>query len=114
MTAPSFPSSAHEPAGGDPASGERRGEQSLTVLEALHSTPARRYLSAEPVPDDVLWAILDAAIRGPSGGNSQHWGWVVVTDQEVKDRVAAWYRDNWEAAYGSRREAILNAPPTAG
>jgi len=84
------------------------GEQPLTVLEALHSTPARRYLSPDPIPDDVLWAILDAAIRGPSGGNTQQWGWVVVTDQEVKDRVAAWYRVNWNAAYGSRREQILS------
>ena len=85
--------------------------QSLTALEALHSTPARRYLAPDPIPDDVLWAILDAAIRGPSGGNTQQWGWVVVTDQEVKDRVAAWYRVNWDAAYGARREEILNAPP---
>ena len=82
----------------------------LSALEALHSTPARRYLSPEPIPDDVLWAILDAAIRGPSGGNTQSWGWVVVTDQQVKDRVAAWYRENFEAAYGSRREQILSAP----
>jgi nitroreductase len=92
-----------QPADGDPV-------RELSVLEALHSTPARRYLSPEPVPDDVLWAILDAAIRGPSGGNTQRWGWVVVTDQQVKDRVAAWYRENWEAAYGSRREQILSAP----
>jgi nitroreductase len=82
----------------------------LSALEALHSTPARRYLSPEPIPDDVLWAILDAAIRGPSGGNTQSWGWVVVTDQEVKDRISAWYRENFEAAYGSRREQILSAP----
>jgi nitroreductase len=37
-----------------------------------------------------------------------------VTDQEVKDRVAAWYRDNWQAAYGSRREEILNAEISPG
>jgi nitroreductase len=92
---------------GQPGAGPD-GAPPLPVLEALHSTPARRYLSAEPIPDEVLWEILDAAIRGPSGGNTQYWGWVVVTDQDVKDRVAAWYRDNWEAAYGSRREEILN------
>jgi nitroreductase len=90
------------------------GEQPLTALEALHSTPSRRYLSPEPIPDDVLWDILDTAIRGPSGGNAQHWGWVVVTDQEVKDRVAAWYRDNWQAAYGSHRDEILNAEVSPG
>jgi nitroreductase len=81
--------------------------QPLSALEALHSTPSRRYLAPDPIPDDVLWAILDAAIRGPSGGNRQQWGWVVVTSQEVKDRVAIWYRENWEAAYGQYRERIL-------
>ena len=86
-------------------------DRSLTVLEALHSTPARRYLAPDPIPEQVLWAVLDAAIRGPSGGNSQPWGWVVVTDTEIKKRVAAWYRENWEAAYGQHRERILAAPP---
>jgi nitroreductase len=86
----------------------------LPVLEALHSTPARRYLSAEPVPDEVIWAILDAAVRGPSGGNRQAWGWVVVTDPEIKRHVAEWYREGWSAAYGRRREQILAAPPETG
>jgi nitroreductase len=85
----------------------------LGALEALHSTPARRYLAPDPIPEDVLLAILDAAIRGPSGGNSQGWGWVVVTDAEIKKRVAVWYRENWEAAYGRRREEILSAPDGA-
>ena len=83
----------------------------LGVLEALHSTPARRYLAPDPIPDDVLRAVLDAAIRGPSGGNAQSWGWVVVTDPALKEPVAGWYRENWERAYGSRRAQILAAPP---
>ncbi|GAB2996066.1 nitroreductase family protein [Amycolatopsis acidiphila] len=83
----------------------------LSASEALHSTPARRYLAPDPIPDEVLWAILDTAIRGPSGGNAQRWGWVVVTDQQIKDQVAGWYRENWEAAYGRRRADILAAPP---
>jgi nitroreductase len=89
---------------------QRAPEWPLAVLEALHSTPARRYLAPDPIPDDVLWAILDAAIRGPSGGNSQQWGWVVVTDPEIKKRVAAWYLENWDRAYGRRRDQILAAP----
>jgi nitroreductase len=87
---------------GEPANGEP-----LSALEALHSTPSRRYLAPDPIPDDVLWAILDAAIRGPSGGNRQHWGWVVVTDQAIKERVAVWYRENWQSAYGQHRDRIL-------
>ena len=85
----------------------------LLVLDALHSTPARRYLSSEPIPDDVIWAILDAAVRGPTGGNQQGWGWVVVTDPAIKQQVAAWYLEGWNRAYGSRRDEILAAPPGA-
>jgi nitroreductase len=82
----------------------------LSALAALHSTPARRYLSDKPIPDQVLWAVLDAAIRGPSGGNRQAWGWVVVTDPDIKGQIAEWYREGWEQSYGARREELLSAP----
>jgi len=85
----------------------------LPVIDALHSTPSRRYLSDRPIPREVIWALLDAAIRGPSGGNRQRWGWVVVTDPEVKQRVAAWYREGFEKSYGVRRDELLSAPPSS-
>jgi nitroreductase len=87
--------------------------QALPLLEALHSTPSRRYLSAEPVSDDVVRAILDAAIRGPSGGNSQRWAWIVVRDPQVKAQIAGWYREGWDKNYGSRRDEFLGAEPGA-
>jgi nitroreductase len=83
--------------------------QDLGLLEALHSTPARRYLSTEPIADDIVRDILDAAIRGPSGGNSQPWAWIVVRDPETKKQIADWYREGWQRHYGSRRDEILNA-----
>jgi nitroreductase len=82
----------------------------IPVLQALHSTPARRYLSTEPIPDQIVLAILDAAVRGPSGGNTQSWGWVVVTDPEIKGRIAEFYREGWAAVYGDRRAEILSRP----
>jgi len=94
--------------------GESADGQPLSALEALHSTPSRRYLAPDPVPEDVLWAILDAAIRGPSGGNRQQWGWVVVTDQPLKEEVAGWYRANWESAYGQHRDRILAGDGSSG
>jgi nitroreductase len=84
--------------------------QAVPLLEALHSTPARRYLSTEPIGDDIVRELLDAAIRGPSGGNSQRWAWIVVRDPQVKAKIAEWYREGWEQHYGSRREQILAAP----
>lgn len=79
----------------------------LSLLEGLHSTPARRYLSSEPIADDVVRALLDAAVRAPSGGNTQRWAWIVVRDPQVKSQIAEWYREAWEKAYGTRREQIL-------
>ena len=81
--------------------------EALPVLDALHSTPSRRYLSTEPIPDDVVRALLDAAVRGPSGGNTQRWAWIVVTDPEVKRQIADWYREGWHGAYGAHRDVIL-------
>jgi len=79
----------------------------ISLLDGLHSTPARRYLSDTEIPDEIIWKILDAAIRGPSGGNNQGWGWIVVRNQETKDKISEWYLEGWDRAYGTRRNEIL-------
>lgn len=81
----------------------------ITVLDALHSTPSRRYLRPDAIAPEVITALLDAAIRGPSGGNTQAWAWVVITDSEVKRPIAQWYREGWERSYGDRRAEIMGA-----
>ena len=47
----------------------------------------RRYKS-EPVPDEVLEKILEAARHAPSAGNSQPWEFVVVKDPENRKKVS--------------------------
>lgn len=79
----------------------------LDLFDALHSTRAMRYLKSDPIDDEVLWEILDAAIRGPTGGNQQGWSWIVVRDAEVKRQIAGWYLEGWERSYGQRRDEIL-------
>ncbi len=76
-------------------------------LTAVRTTRAMRYLRSDPIPEDLLWSILDVAIRGPSGGNRQNWGWVVVTDPATKRPIAEWYRAGWEALYGKDRARHL-------
>ena len=75
----------------------------LDVLDAIHTTRAQRFLKPDPIPEDVLWQILDAAIRGPTGGNQQGWGWVVIRDQATKDAIAKVYSERILAAYGYER-----------
>ncbi len=75
----------------------------LDVLDAIHTTRAQRYLKPDPIPEDVLWQILDAAVRGPTGGNQQGWGWVVIRDPEIKQQIAKVYEERLLSAYGYGR-----------
>ncbi|GAA5019134.1 hypothetical protein GCM10023258_06500 [Terrabacter aeriphilus] len=47
-----------------------------------------RRFRPDPVPDDVLTAVLTAGHRGPSVGHSQPWRFVVVTEPATRDAAA--------------------------
>ncbi|MDG2025769.1 MAG: nitroreductase family protein [Acidimicrobiales bacterium] len=53
----------------------------MDIREALYTTRAMRRVKPDPVPDDVQARIIDAAIRAPSGGNTQGWRFVMVDDK---------------------------------
>src|SRR5579871_2456807 len=55
----------------------------LDVEEALYTTRAMRRVRPDPIPLEVQARILDAAIRAPSGGNSQNWRFLLVDDRDV-------------------------------
>jgi len=55
-----------------------------------------RRVSSDPVPEDVVKAMMDAAIRSPSGGNSQNWRWITVTDQDTIRTLGDLYSDAWK------------------
>lgn len=64
----------------------------IDVLEAIYTTRAMRRLKPDPIPPDVLRAILEAAVRAPSGGNSQGWAFLAVQDPQLRAGLAAIYR----------------------
>ncbi len=82
-------------------------EPTIGLLEAIHSTRAIRRFKPDPIPEDVLWAILDAAIRGPTGANRQNWGWVLVQDAEAKRQIAVWFKQEYDNTYGRVDESTL-------
>lgn len=47
-----------------------------------------RRFRPDPVPDDVLTAVLTAGHRGPSVGHSQPWRFIVVTEAATRDAAA--------------------------
>jgi nitroreductase len=58
------------------------------TLRPLISTRQFRDFTPEPVADDELRAIAEAARWTGSGGNSQPWRFVIVRDRDVIARVA--------------------------
>ncbi len=81
----------------------------MDLYEALYTTRAMRRVSPDPVPDDIVRSMLDAAIRSPSGGNTQNWRWLTVTDRETIARLGELYSQAWdelnETFYKGKKEA---------
>ena len=74
----------------------------ISLFDAIHAQRAIRYFTTDPIADDVLKRILEAAIRGPSGGNSQGWAFVVVRNADLKRELAVLYKDFWDNVYSKR------------
>ena len=81
----------------------------MELLEALYTTRAMRRVKPDPIPPPVLAAILDAAVRAPSGGNTQNWRFVAITDRATRNALGPMYRTAYsrlqETIYGGRRDA---------
>jgi nitroreductase len=86
----------------------------MDVYEALYTTRAMRRVRPDPIPPDVQARIIDAAIRAPSGGNSQNWRFILVDDPGVKARIGPLYRECmaalWATGYKDRIARATAAP----
>ena len=60
----------------------------MDLYEAMRTTFAAREFTGDPLPDDVLYRILDNARFAPSGGNRQGARVVVVRAQETRRELA--------------------------
>ena len=54
----------------------------------MYSCRAMRRLHPDPVPDDHLLRLIDAANQAPSGRNFQRARWIIVRDDDQKVRLA--------------------------
>ena len=82
----------------------------LGVFETIYNCRAIRYLKPDPVPDDLVTKVLDAAIRAPSGSNRQAWHFVVVTDPATKRTLQGYYKQ----AFDVYATMMADVPPRPG
>jgi nitroreductase len=61
-------------------------------LLATTRTVRKRLDFDRPVPRALIEECIELAIQAPSGSNTQRWHFIVVEDQETKDKLADIYR----------------------
>ncbi|MGV0715637.1 nitroreductase family protein [Mycolicibacterium sp. XJ662] len=72
----------------------------MPLAEAMMTQRAVRRVLPDPVDDAVVLKCIELALRAPTGSNGQNWEFIVVKDQDVKNRLAKRYRQAW-SLYGA-------------
>ncbi len=60
----------------------------LTTKEAIEKRQSIRKFKTDPVPDEHITALLNAARLAPSGCNAQPWRFKIIKDQETKLKLS--------------------------
>lgn len=85
----------------------------MELIEALRTTGSIRDFTEQPVPDDVLYNVLNDARYAPSGGNRQAWHVIVVRDAKQRRRVGDHYLDAWHDYVGHLLAGLIPFSPLA-
>ena len=75
-------------------------------LELLKYRRSIRKFKPDPVPDDCVVRILDAARYAMSGANSQPWEFIVVKDPEVKEGIYKAYLKHHDYVWHMEQQRI--------
>jgi nitroreductase len=78
---------------------------------AQHRRSIRKF-KPDPVPDDYIDKIIDAGRWAPSGGNSQPWDFIIISEKSVKDKVAGLVQEHYAITHKMEmlREPRLRFP----
>ncbi|OIP90640.1 MAG: hypothetical protein AUK24_04125 [Syntrophaceae bacterium CG2_30_49_12] len=77
----------------------------MEVLQAIKARRSIRHYKSEPVEEEKINTVLEAARWAPSWGNTQCWRFIVVKDEATKSRLAETL-----TSWNPSRSAIKEAP----
>ena len=90
----------------------------IGLFDAIYSQRSITRYKPDPVPKEAIEKIIEAATRAPSGGNTQPWHFVAITDRDLV------FPDRWDlsrqvagaSGYGGtcRRTSRLPGRPLPG
>ena len=85
----------------------------MDLYEAMNSQRAVRRLRPDPIPEDVLGRIYEAATWAPTGGNVQPWRLVAVSDADKKQALRDLYAPRWADYSATYRDRIAHLDDAA-
>jgi nitroreductase len=85
--------------------------EDISLFDAIYSQRAIRKLKPDPVSDEFVHKLIEAATKAPSGGNTEPWAFIVIREAATKQKIAEWYLDAWEKTYVAGTNAGENLPP---
>ena len=66
--------------------------EGMDLFEAISTQRAIRSFKPDPIPDQIVNRLLEAAIKAPSGGVNQDWRFIVIRDPEIRRKIGDMYR----------------------
>lgn len=84
----------------------------MNVSDAIRTRKSVRKYVSNPIEDEKLTAIMDAARLAPSAGNRQEWRFVIVQDAETRKKIAD--AANKQAFIGEAPAVIVACAETDG
>ena len=67
--------------------------EQMGLFEAMFSQRQITRFKPDPVPREAIEKIIEAAIKAPSGGNTQPWHFVAITDPGLISRIGEIYNE---------------------
>ncbi len=82
----------------------------LDLLETLYTTRSMRRFLPDPVSDEIVAKLIEAATRAPNGRNAQPWHFIAIRDPDRRRAVGEVYRRAWDDYSPPSRLAAITDP----
>ncbi len=79
----------------------------MSIFEVIYNCRAMRRIKPDPVPEELLIKLIDAANQAASGSNMQNARYIVVRDRAQKGKLAELNRRVFEAYVSGGRAGAL-------
>lgn len=73
----------------------------MDVLETVSNMRTVRHFTDDPVSDNQIRVMIEAATKAPSGGGSEPWHFIAVRSLDLKKGLGKVFAETWDRMMGS-------------